>query len=90
VNVHGKRSEVILFVFNMYLQQGGHRQKTTDKLMKIKTKQKKIIKYISYQCRFPTFFFSFPQEATFFFLSKETLQYKETYEGTSYFTTRDI
>lgn len=27
VHVHGKRSVVILFVFNMYLQQGGHRQK---------------------------------------------------------------
>lgn len=48
--VHGKRSEVILFVFNMYLQQGGHRQ-TTDNLMKIETKpekqnQKKKITFI--------------------------------------------
>lgn len=43
IYIHGKRSEVILFIFNMYLQQGGHRQKTTDNLMKIKQNKKKYI-----------------------------------------------
>lgn len=45
IYIHGKRSEVILFIFNMYLQQGGHRQKTTDNLMKIK-QNKQTKKYI--------------------------------------------
>lgn len=55
MHVHGKRSEVILFVFNMYLQQGGHRQKRLTTWWKLKQKQKKK-NYINYQCSFPTFF----------------------------------
>lgn len=82
-HVHGKRSEVILFVFNMYLQQGGHRQKrltTWWKLKQNRKEKKKKLHLLSMQ--FSHLFFPISN----IFLSKETLQYKETYEeGTSYF-----
>lgn len=47
--VHGKRSEVILFVFNMYLQQGGHRQKRLTTWWKLKQNKKQKLHLLSMQ-----------------------------------------